>query len=125
MVWSAHGRMKNDSSAHIQESMERTACAGKPGQTMSKDNPLFDQATHYQIEVQGRVDAEWLQSFDSAAEIIVDETGQIEDITVLNVHTDQAGIVGLVRRLHGLGMMILKIQIVSEGAKAAEVQEGR
>jgi hypothetical protein len=28
------------------------------------------------------------------------------DITVLNVHTDQSGIVGLVRRLHGLGMTI-------------------
>lgn len=90
---------------------------------MSKDKPLFDQATHYQIEVQGRVDVEWLQSFDSAAEIIVDKTGQIEDITVLNVHADQAGIVGLVRRLHGLGMTIPQLQIVSNGGKAAEVEE--
>jgi hypothetical protein len=58
------------------------------------------------------VDVEWLQSFDSSVEVIVDETRQMEDITVLNVHTDQSGIVGLVRRLHGLGMTIQKFHII-------------
>ena len=74
---------------------------------MNNAGPIFDPTTHYQIEVQGRVDVEWLQSFDRSVEILVDATGQMEDITVLKVHTDQAGIVGLVRRLHGLGMTIL------------------
>jgi len=55
---------------------------------------------------------DWLQSFDSSAEIIIGETRQMEEITVLNVNTDQAGIVGLVRRLHGLGIVILQFQIV-------------
>ena len=90
---------------------------------MKNAQPLFDPATHYRIEVQGRVDVEWLQSFDSSAEISVDETRQMEDITVLNVHTDQSGLVGLVRRLHGLGMAILRFQIVSGRGKAAEVEE--
>jgi hypothetical protein len=90
---------------------------------MNNAQPIFDPATHYRIEVRGRVDVEWLQSFDSSAEIIVVETRQMEDITVLNVHTDQSGIVGLVRRLHGLGMTILRLQIVSDGGKAAEVEE--
>ena len=90
---------------------------------MNNAQPIFDSATHYRIEVRGRVDVEWLQSFDSSAEIIVDETRQMEDITVLNVHTDQSGIVGLVRRLHGLGMTILQLQIVLDGGKAAEVEE--
>ena len=92
---------------------------------MDKTQPIFDPATHYYIEVKGRVDVDWLQSFDSSAEIIVDETRQMEDITVLNVNTDQSGIVGLVRRLHSLGMTILQVQIVSDGGKAAEVEEGR
>ena len=94
---------------------------------MSSKNaqPIFDLATHYRIEVRGRVDVEWLRSFDSSAEISVDEARQMEDITVLSVQTDQAGIVGLVRRLHGLGITILKFQIVSIGAKAAEVEEQR
>jgi hypothetical protein len=91
--------------------------------TSNKAQPIFDPTTHYRIAVQGRVDVEWLQSFDSSVEIIVDETMQLDDVTVLNVHTDQAGIVGLVRRLHGLGMTILQLQIVSDGGKATEVKE--
>ena len=87
---------------------------------MKNAQPLFDSATHYRIEVQGRVDVEWLQSFDSSAEIIVDEAGQMEDLTVLDVHTDQAGIVGLLRSLHGLGMTILKFQIIARKEKENE-----
>ena len=92
---------------------------------MNNLHPIFDSATCYQIEVRGRVNVDWLQSFDGSAEISVDETRQMEDITVLKVHTDQSGMVGLVRRLHGLGMTILQLQIVLDGAKAAEIEEGR
>ena len=92
---------------------------------MKNVKPLFDPATHYQVEMQGRVDVDWLQSFDSSVEISADECGQIEDITVLNVHTDQSGIIGLVRRLHGLGMTILSLQIISDGGQAAEVEGQR
>jgi len=80
---------------------------------MNNAKPLFDSATHYRIEVRDRVDVEWLQSFDGSVEISVDETSPVEEFTVLKMHTDQAGIVGLVRRLHGLGMTILQFQIVS------------
>jgi len=90
---------------------------------MRNAQPIFDSATHYRIEVQGRVDVDWLQSFDGSVEISADEIRQMEDITVLNAHTDQSGIVGLVRRLHGLGMVILQLQIVSDEGKAAEVEE--
>ena len=79
---------------------------------MKNPQPIFDTATHYRIELQGRVDVDWLQSFDGSAEIIVAETRQMEDITVLNVNTDQSGIVGLVRRLHGLGITILQLQVI-------------
>jgi hypothetical protein len=49
----------------------------------------------------------------------------MEDITVLNLHTDQAGIVGLVRRLHGLGTTILQLKIVSDEGRAAKDEEQR
>lgn len=84
---------------------------------MKNTQPMFDPATNYRIEVQGPVDVDWLQSFDSSVEILEDETGHVEDITVINVHTDQSGIVGLVRNLHGLGMTILHVQIVSRGSR--------
>jgi quinol monooxygenase YgiN len=80
---------------------------------MKNTKPIFDPATHYRIEVRGRVDADWLQSFEGISEICVDETGRMEGCLVLDVHTDQSGIVGLVRRLHGLGMTIQQLQIVS------------
>jgi hypothetical protein len=86
----------------------------KTGQTMYNTKPLFDPTTHYRIEVQGRVDAEWLQGFDSSAEISVDETGQMVDNTVLDVHSDQSEIVGLVRGLHGLGNTIKQFQIIPQ-----------
>jgi hypothetical protein len=92
---------------------------------MKNAQSLFDSATHYQIEVWGRVDMEWLQSFDSSVEIIIDEARQMEEITVLNIHTDQSGIVGLVRRLHGLGITILQLQIVLDRGKASEGEEQR
>lgn len=84
---------------------------------MNNIQPIFDLKTHYQIEVRGRVDAEWLQRFDISAEIIADKTRQMEDNTVLDVHTDQSGIVGLVRRLHGLGITILQFQMIKRKEK--------
>ena len=90
---------------------------------MNKAQPIFDSATHYRIELQGAVDVAWLQSFDCSAEICVDETRQMEDITVLKMHTDQSGMVGLVRRLHGLGMTILQVQIVLSKGKSADGAE--
>ncbi len=31
---------------------------------MNNAQPIFDPTTHYRIEVRGRVDVDWLQSFD-------------------------------------------------------------
>ena len=92
---------------------------------MKNTQPIFNSATRYQIELQGQVDVEWLQSFDDHVEIIIDEANRMDNTCVLEVHTDQSGIVGLVRRMHGLGMTILQVQIISEGGKTAEVEEGR
>ncbi len=80
---------------------------------MKTAQPLFDSATHYRIEVRGRVDVEWLQCLECAVEIMVDEARPMEeDVTILKVHSDQSGLVGLVRRLHGLGMIIQQLQII-------------
>ena len=80
---------------------------------MNQTEPIFDPATGYRIEVRGRVDAEWLQSFDSSTEILVDEPGPVQDSSVLHVYTDQSGMIGLLRRLHSLGMTIQQVRIVT------------
>lgn len=76
---------------------------------------MFDPATHYEIEVRGQVDADWLRSFDSSVEIRADQGGPSEGNTVLRVQADQSEIVGLLRSLHGLGVTILQLRIVSMG----------
>jgi hypothetical protein len=81
---------------------------------MNTTQPIFDPVTRYRIEVRGRVDVEWLQSFDSSIEILVEETAQRQNVTVLYMHTDQAGMIGLLRRLHGLGMTIQEMQILEK-----------
>jgi hypothetical protein len=81
---------------------------------MDNAKPIFDPGTHYRIEVRGQVDVDWLRSFEGLEDSIIGEKRQREDITVLNIHTDQSGIVGLVRRLHGLGITILSFEMVMQ-----------
>ena len=80
---------------------------------MNTTQPIFDPATGYRVELRGRVDLAWLRSFDSSIEILVEDTGQMDATTVLHVYTDQSGIIGLLRRLHGLGMTIQQFRIVT------------
>ena len=75
---------------------------------MNTTGPIFDPTTHYRIELQGQVDPDWLQSFEGSAEIVSEDAS----ITVVNVYADQSGIIGLLRRLHGLGVTIRQIEIL-------------
>jgi hypothetical protein len=80
---------------------------------MNNIQPIFDPATGYLLEVRGRIDVEWLRSFENSIEIINDEMAQVKDRTIINVHTDQSGVVGLIRRIHGLGLTILKVELIT------------
>jgi hypothetical protein len=80
---------------------------------MDHVQPIFDLATGYHIEVRGQIDVEWLQSFVSSTEIVNDERTKLKDRTSIRVHTDQSGVVGLIRSLHGLGLTILKVELVT------------
>lgn len=79
---------------------------------MNNAKPIIDPGTQYRITIQGRVDADWLNSFDSGMKISLVQAALEEEITMLDVVTDQSGIVGLVRRLHGLGLTILELQVL-------------
>jgi hypothetical protein len=60
----------------------------------------------YQIEVKGKLAGEDLQTF-SPKELVLEPSG--EDNTRLILRTDQAGMIGLIRSLHGLGFVILLV----------------
>lgn len=64
----------------------------------------------YEIKVYGQADDSWLGWFGQAdvhSETLADDT---QVTTFSNVVMDQAGLVGLIRRLHGLGIVLISIR---------------
>jgi hypothetical protein len=66
----------------------------------------------YEIKIYGQPDDSWLLWFGGTkapVDIVVDDC---QVTTISNVIMDQAGLVGLIRRLHGLGIVLLSIRQV-------------
>lgn len=66
----------------------------------------------YEIQVSGELDdgwLGWLVGVEIHSGTAIDE-GPVT--TLSNVVTDQAGLVGLIRRLHGLGILLLSVRKV-------------
>ncbi len=66
----------------------------------------------YEIAVGGSIDLSWLKGF---GEVEVQPEGKEDvghDRTRFRIVTDQTGLVGLVRRMHGLGVVLLSISQV-------------
>jgi hypothetical protein len=60
----------------------------------------------YRIEVQGKVDEKAL-NVNSPMKMIVSRAEG--DSTVVTIHTDQSGLIGLMRHLHGQGFVFLSL----------------
>ncbi len=74
--------------------------------------PHLDQKAQYVIKTEGDVDSSLVDWF-GPVEIAIgaQETG--ETVTTLSgIVADQAGVVGLIRHLHGLGLVLLSIERV-------------
>ena len=67
---------------------------------------IMEDICTYLIEVRGQATEEDL-NLNSPLSLKIEKPG--EDYTLLSVITDQSGLVGLIRHLHGLGFMILSI----------------
>jgi hypothetical protein len=66
----------------------------------------------YEITVRGKIDVSWLTGLSEVAvqtEIIARGSYQS---TLFKIVTDQAGVVGLIRRLHGLGVVLVSVRQV-------------
>lgn len=78
---------------------------------MSRFISLTSQ-NRYEIRVYGQLDnawLDWLGKVDTHTETLADDS---QVTTFSNVVMDQASLVGLIRRLHGLGIVLLSIQQV-------------
>ena len=72
----------------------------------------LNSQNRYEIKVYGQPDDSWLDWFGEAeahVEMLADNS---QVTTFSNVIMDQAGLVGLIRRLHGLGIVLLSIRQV-------------
>jgi hypothetical protein len=68
----------------------------------------LDEHTGYKIKVEGRVDASLVDWFGPMQIFSADGDGQITILSTLDM--DQAALVGLIRHLHGLGIVLLSIE---------------
>jgi hypothetical protein len=72
----------------------------------------LNSQNRYEIKIFGQPDDSWLDWFGEA-EAHVEMLADNSRVTTLsNVIMDQAGLVGLIRRLHGLGIVLLSIRQV-------------
>jgi hypothetical protein len=81
------------------------------GIDMSQSISLSSQ-NNYEIKVYGQLDDSWLGWFGEAevhTEILADNR---QVTTLSNIVMDQAGLVGLIRRLHGHGILLVSIRQV-------------
>ena len=72
----------------------------------------LNSRNRYEIKITGQLDDSWLAWFGEAnapVEVVVDDS---QMTTFSNVIMDQAGLVGLIRRLHGYGIVLISIQQV-------------
>ena len=66
----------------------------------------------YQIHIQGSLDESWGDYFGGEIISSDDEAGRLAVTTLRTPPMDQAALVGLVSRLHGLGLPLLLVEHV-------------
>jgi hypothetical protein len=81
----------------------------------------MDDAWTYQIEICGEVDEADLNS-GSPQRVGVERCGA--NRTVLTVRTDQSGLIGVLRHLHGLGLVLLCMDRRAERKTLNATQSG-
>ena len=80
---------------------------------MSQSFSLNSQ-NRYEIKVHGQLDDSWLGWFGDA-KVCVETLANKDQVTAFSdVVMDQAALVGLIRRLHGIGIVLMSIQITGE-----------
>ncbi len=75
--------------------------------------PHLDQKARYVIQTEGDVDASLVDWFGPVEIASVEREGGEAITTLSGIVADQAGLVGLIRHLHGLGLVLISIERVS------------
>ena len=70
----------------------------------------LNSQNRYEIQVYGQPDASWLGWFGDAKAQVEIRADSCSVTTLCDVVMDQAGLVGLLRRLHGIGIVLISIR---------------
>jgi hypothetical protein len=71
----------------------------------------LNSQNRYEIKIYGQLDDSWLGWFGEAEAQVETVADHRQVTTFSNVIMDQAGLVGLIRRLHGLGVVLISVQL--------------
>ena len=75
------------------------------------EQPSSLHAEHaYEITVKGEINGSWLTGFGEGAAQTEHLADGGEPCTRSTIVMDQAGLVGLIRRLHGLGVVVVSVR---------------
>jgi hypothetical protein len=69
----------------------------------------LNSQNRYEIKVHGQLDESWLNWFGGATVQVETLADQDQATTLSDVVMDQAALVGLIRRLHGHGIVLISI----------------
>ena len=70
----------------------------------------LNSQNRYEIKVYGQVDESWLGWFGNVKVCVEMLAGNEQVTTFFDVVMDQAALVGLIRRLHGHGIVLISIR---------------
>ena len=70
----------------------------------------LNSQNRYEIKIYGQLDDSWLAWFGEAQAQVETLADHRQVTTFSNVILDQAGLVGLIRRLHGLGVVLVSVR---------------
>ena len=75
--------------------------------------PRLDEHADYVIKVQGHIDenlVDWFGPLNIASSV---KDGDQAITLISGIVTDQAGLMGLIRHLHGLGVVLLSVERIA------------
>jgi hypothetical protein len=82
----------------------------------------LNSQNRYEIKIYGQLDDSWLGWFGEANAQVETGVDHRQVTTFSNVITDQAGLVGLIRRLHGLGVVLVSVRQAPEADSPVQPQ---
>ena len=86
--------------------------SGQGAEVNEKQGLKLREPSIYQIHIQGSLDESWGDYFGGEVTSIEDEAGRLAVTTLRTPPMDQAALVGLISRLHGLGLPLLLVEHV-------------